>query len=314
MRHTPSAFTAALIAAAFILNSSTTIAADGGEHIAYGKGRTLATCDAKDIPESSGLAASRLADGVFWTHNDAGNAPRIFALNTKGEHIATCRILGAQSLDWEDIASFKMNGTSYLLIGDVGDNEKRREEHTLYIVEEPRLSPAKGFQTITPRLAGAIRFSYEDGPHNCESLAIDPTTRTIFLTEKTPAMRCGIYTLALPKKLGSRKATARKLAMVDVPTTTGMDISPDGLRMVIVTYGAAHEFGRTSAEETWADALKRPGRVIRVPLRSQGESICYGRDGLSLYLTSERLPFPLIEVKPKKEESTTKSTKNTKTM
>jgi hypothetical protein len=33
-----------------------------------------------------------------------------------------------------------------------------------------------------------------------------------------------------------------------------------------------------------------------MPRRRQGESICYGPDGKTLYLTSEQLPTPLWEV------------------
>ena len=47
-------------------------------------------------------------------------------------------------------------------------------------------------------------------------------------------------------------------------------------------------------------------REIGMPLRIQGESICYGPDGKTLYLTSEKLPTPLWEVpvvdKPSSED------------
>jgi hypothetical protein len=41
-----------------------------------------------------------------------------------------------------------------------------------------------------------------------------------------------------------------------------------------------------------------------MPLRRQGESICYGPDGRSLYLTSEKLPTPLIEIPARAEPAT----------
>lgn len=40
------------------------------------------------ISESSGLVASRTHDGVFWTHNDSGDAPRIFAIDRSGALLA----------------------------------------------------------------------------------------------------------------------------------------------------------------------------------------------------------------------------------
>ncbi len=33
-----------------------------------------------------------------------------------------------------------------------------------------------------------------------------------------------------------------------------------------------------------------------MPQRNQGESVCYGADGRTLYLTSEFAPTPLLEV------------------
>jgi len=74
-----------------------------------------------------------------------------------------------------------------------------------------------------------------------------------------------------------------------------MDVSPDGRRMVLLTYGDAFEFQR-GEEETWSAALKRRPRKLTMPLRLQGESLCYGSDGRTLYLTSEKLPTPLWEV------------------
>jgi hypothetical protein len=76
-----------------------------------------------------------------------------------------------------------------------------------------------------------------------------------------------------------------------------MDISPDGRRAVVLTYGSAYEYTRLG-KESWGDAFARKGRELKMPTRRQGESICYGPDGKTLYLTSEKLPTPLLEVPP----------------
>ena len=74
-----------------------------------------------------------------------------------------------------------------------------------------------------------------------------------------------------------------------------MDISPDGLRAVVLTYGHAREYARR-ADESWSKAFARKERIIVMPRRKQGESICYGEDGKTLYLTSEGKSQPLWEV------------------
>ena len=85
------------------------------------------------------------------------------------------------------------------------------------------------------------------------------------------------------------------MATLKIRTTSAMDISPDGLRAVVLTYGSAYEYVR-GPKETWAQGFSRQPRELRMPRRQQGESICYGHDGKSLYLTSEKVPTPLLEV------------------
>src|SRR4051794_6987818 len=48
----------------------------------------LGRIDSREITESSGLAASRKHPGVFWTHNDSGNGPYIFAITRDGHLLA----------------------------------------------------------------------------------------------------------------------------------------------------------------------------------------------------------------------------------
>ncbi|HNT88181.1 MAG TPA: WD40 repeat domain-containing protein, partial [Candidatus Hydrogenedentes bacterium] len=39
------------------------------------------------LTEISGLLDSRQNPGVFWVHNDSGDAPRLYALSHTGEHL-----------------------------------------------------------------------------------------------------------------------------------------------------------------------------------------------------------------------------------
>ena len=73
--------------------------------LAYGQPTTLATIKDKSISESSGLVASRTTPGAYWTHNDSGDGPFIYAFDTRGDSLGTFRVTGAQARDWEDIAA-----------------------------------------------------------------------------------------------------------------------------------------------------------------------------------------------------------------
>lgn len=267
----------------------------------YGEGKELAKLADPAITESSGMAAGRMNPGVFWTHNDSGGQPQLFAFTMAGEALATITLTGAAAQDWEDMASFSLNGRGMLLVADVGDNNAKRGSYALYAFYEPKLDPRKRRVHAAVKLSQTISFKYADGSHNCESVGVDPTDRTIYLVSKTAGDECKVYSLAWPKRPGHETYVAKAIATLNVPTTTAMDISPDGLRSVVLTYGDAFEFVREPGE-AWAQGFSHPARRIPMPRRHQGESICYGADGKTLYLTSEckdqnaANPSPLLEV------------------
>src|ERR1700742_2093879 len=90
----------------------------------YGSPAKLATVKNPAVTESSGLVASRTTPGAYWTHNDSGDGPFIYAFDTRGDSFGTFRVSGAEARDWEDIAAGPgpQPNRSYLYIGDIGDN------------------------------------------------------------------------------------------------------------------------------------------------------------------------------------------------
>ena len=154
------------------------------EHdIQYGSAEQLGQL-ARNIHESSGLAASQIDQEVLWTHNDSGDSPTLYALDMEGKKLCDCKIEGAKHVDWEDMASFRLEGKPHLLIGDVGDNGRTRKEVHLYVVPEPAANDQKATAKRT------IRFTYESGPQDCECVAVDPLDSTILLIAKgwTPVL------------------------------------------------------------------------------------------------------------------------------
>jgi hypothetical protein len=186
------------------------------------------------------------------------------------------------------MASFEWMGKSWLLLADVGDNARRRSSCTVYFCEEP--SPEDG---VTD--ARAIEFQYEDGPQDCEAVGYDVERGMVFLATKTLFPHSRIYELPGATLAAGEKRTARHLATVAVPMATAMDVSTDGRLIVIATYGDGFVFARGDGE-SWRDAFARTPRIVSLPLRRQGESICFSPDGRSLYLTSEQRRSPLWEI------------------
>ena len=268
-----------------------------GTALRYGPFKMLSTLKDESINESSGIAASIRNKDAFWTHNDSGDTARIFLFSKNGDTLATVNLQGVSAVDWEDIASFRLGDNAYVLIADVGDNLGRREHCVLYLIREPQL-PAKTEGTegisisVEPEMV--ITFRYEDGPHDCESIAVDSQQSMIYLAGKALS-DCKIYSLPIPSKGSTQPNVAKLITAVKLTFATAMDISPDGRHAVLLTYGDAYAFDR-SAGETWGQTFSRKPYIIKAPMRRQGESICYGPDSRTLYLTSENAHQPLWEI------------------
>jgi len=266
--------------------------------IRYGPGQVVGVLQDERITESSGLACSRVRPGAFWTHNDSGGRARVFAFDGQGRSLGAWLVPGARAVDWEDIASVTIDGRSCLVIADTGDNQKRRKRVILYVVAEPDLKARA--KDASAKLVRTIPFVYEHGPHDCEAVCVDPADKTVYLITKTVDRPCRVYALKWPSEHGrpaTKPLVARAVAQLPLTMVTAMDMAPDGRRAIVLTYLAACEYVRREGE-TWAAAFARPPRLVPVPLRKQGEAICYGADGKTLYLTSEGKFSPLIEVGP----------------
>ncbi len=245
------------------------------------------------IKESSGLASSLANPGHLWTHNDSGNDADLFLIDPQGTLHATVRVQDARNIDWEDITSFAWDDRPMLLIADTGDNLRQRTDITLLITEDPAFNdrqPTGNPPTLTVKVERSIQLRYADGPRDCEAVAVDQTRREVVLVSKefdqfgkTHGLS-GVYVADLdndaPEQLLSRVA--------DLPLTlaTGLDISRDGRRAIVVTYGNGYLWERTP-EQTWGEAFKQKPVTVLLPPRGQGESVAWAADGRSIYLTSE---------------------------
>jgi hypothetical protein len=263
----------------------------------YGQPKELSKLNDSRINESSGIAASTRYSGAFWTHNDSGDSARIFLINKNGKTLATVNIKGVSAMDWEDIAAFRLGEDGYVLIADTGDNARMRENCLLYVIREPAISMNSNNEEapsvdVEPELR--VSFSYEDGLHDCEAVAVDPNGATVYFVSKDPG-ECKIYAMPLSLTESKKPNVAKAIASLKLPYVTAMDISPDGIHAVILTYGDAYEFSRANGE-SWAQAFSNEPHIIKSPIRKQGESICYGPDGKTLYLTSENAYQPLWEI------------------
>ena len=273
----------------------------------YGSPVHLADLEDRSINESSGIAASRRNPKLFWTHNDSGDGPFIYAFDRQGKHRGVWRIAGASAIDWEDIAvgPGPRPRQSYIYIGDIGDNSKRRDEIVVYRVIEPSIAPDDSSSTKSgPRntdAADVIRLKYPDGKHDAETLLVHPSTGDLYIVTKVMRAAAGAYKLKAPFPK-SMETTLVHVGDIRFPNQmigfiTGGDISTDGKRVVLCDYLGGCELILAKTQAVGFDAIwKQPPVPINLGSRRQGEAICYGADGSALFLTSEGVPCPLIEI------------------
>ena len=281
----------------------------------FGSARFMGYLSDTSISESSGMAASRRTKGLFWTHNDSGNPAIIYALWENGTVLGQVRLIQAKNIDWEDMASFTWKDRHFLLIADVGDNSSRRKKCTLYIVEEPSVNDIKTQDPgIVPRWQ--INFIYEDGPRDCEAVAVDVSTGYCLLLSKRDDQP-GLYRLPLFPPWDKSPVVAVRTAIVSaIPSPgledllqpyganrsqpTAMDMTSDGQTLVILTYKNAYLYSK-DIHQTWASRLEGAPEIIHLPPVGfnsliQREALCFSSDGMSFYMTSEKLPTPVFRL------------------
>lgn len=270
-------------------------------HVNVDRGTQSGTLDADQIHESSGVAAGRMNMGMFWTHNDSRDAPKLYLIDGRGQHHGTWRIDGAEAVDWEDICSFNDGETAWLAIADTGDNARRRDHVSLYVVAEPALP-----RDVETRHAQRVKslqrldFTYRGGPQDCEAVGYDPVSRHFVIITKRPsggpapfAGPADVFLLPAVPPTGDVPRILDPVASISGIQVTACDVRADGGGVLLLTYRNALWYLR-HADEPWANVFAAGhGQWIRMPFRRQGESVCFEPDGRHLFLTSEGVKQPV---------------------
>jgi len=254
--------------------------------------------ETEELNELSGLGHSALNPGVLWAHNDSGDSSRIFALAEDGTHLGEFDI-DASSRDWEDLAlgwDDTLGGPS-IYIGDVGDNGESRDDITVVVVPEPELDEldVDGSSDESIELTGAHSFTltYPDGPHNCESILVDPVSGDLLIITKDYEGETAVFRKAAPHEADSETELEliAELAFGTSPlsgsgATTGADFSPLGDRIAVRTYSDVYMF-RRDRSASLAEAFETEPCDLSAPSERQGEAIAMSVDGAGYFLVSE---------------------------
>jgi hypothetical protein len=234
-----------------------------------------------ELPEGSGVAASKQSPGRLFAHNDSGE-PVLLALDSKGTVVGRIRVTGAKVEDWEAVAVGPCPSGSCIYLGDIGDNEAERPDITIYRVPEP--ADASGAVAS----AEVFRARYPDGAHDAETLLVTPKGDILIVT-KGETGPVALYRLPSDAKPGAtvtlqpigKPRQAGKTA--DERITDG-DVSPSGAWVALRTKTAVFLY---RAADLMSGNWREAGRLSLTELgEPQGEGIAFG-DENTVYLVGE---------------------------
>lgn len=229
------------------------------------------------ITESSGLAASHLHPGIYWTHDDSDDGPYLYAVDSRtGETVATVTMRGVGAP--RDVEAISIGPDGDLYVGDIGDNLGGKWSYVwIYKLPEPKVLKD---QTIR---ATQYVVKYADGPRNAEALMVHPKTGRVYIADKNED---GGHLYEGPARLSASGTNIfRSVATIDLWVTDGA-FSPDGETLVVRGYFGGIAYAWNGGK------IKRQGR-LNVPLQGQGESVTYTADGSKLMYGSEGKDSPV---------------------
>ncbi|WP_406437165.1 WD40 repeat domain-containing protein [Streptomyces sp. NBC_00631] len=229
------------------------------------------------IAESSGLAASHLHPGIYWTHNDSGDGPYIYAVDSAtGKTVARITLSGVGTP--RDVEAISIGPGNQIYVGDIGDNLDGSWPYVwIYRLPEPK--------KLVDQTVRATQYvvKYSNGARNAESLIVQPRTGRVYIIDKKED---GGHLYEGPATLSPTGTNIfRPIAAVDLWATDAA-FSPDGTQLAVRGYFGGIYYAWNGGR------IKREGR-LDVPLQKQGESVSYSADGTKLMYGSEGADSPV---------------------
>lgn len=288
------------------------LSAQAGVCKAWSSPVLAASIAAKPIDEASGLEASRAYPGRLYHNNDSGDDLRFFVTDMAGQGLQVVNLKGAKPADIEEMSLGPCGARTCLYLGDIGDNAGARSEVAFTLLPEKKVYA----DTETP--LRVVRARYPDGPHNAEAFAVHPGG-DLFLVTKPVDAKMTTPGPALVYKLSANQLRQAdgvqvfiKVGELDLPKLladlpffgwipTGLDISADGKRAVLLTYMAVVELGFDLTGGVPATLIAGENvSVFRAPPLAQQEAIALLPDDSGFLYDSEAArnaaTFPLNKV------------------
>jgi hypothetical protein len=248
--------------------------------------------DDGDLDEISGVAASPTDPDAYWVEEDSGNLPILVAVDDTGATLAR-HALPDSFTDWEDLSAAldPSTGDPMLFLADIGDNGYSRSQIAVWVLPEP---DTRSDGDVTALRMG---LTYPDGPHNAETLLVDPLTLDVYIVTKETGAASSVYVKRAPHDSAGPFVLESVGTFPSLTfTATGGDISPDGTQIVVRDYtSTAHLFERDGYAPL-EDAFAGTSCPIAIHSEQQGEAIGFTADGTGLVTMSEGLYQPMYYI------------------
>ena len=271
--------------------------------------RTIPIRGHPDLTESSAAVMSAVQPGIWFTINDSGHEPVLFAVDTTGAARGRWLVQGARNSDWESMAygpcgadsdSTAHVGDGCIYIGDTGDNDARYATRAIYRIHEPLIAGNMNASHDRGTAAAArLTYRYVDGPHDVEAMYVAPDAAMYLITKSSraagqPLPRAVVFRLA-PEGWSGRGVQQAEIvdSLSIVPGSafarfiTDAALSPDAKHLAVRTYTQVYVFATDSVT-----GLVRAGSSpaicdIAKLQEAQGEGITWAGNTGRLLLTSE---------------------------
>ena len=275
--------------------------------------RTIDIRGHADLVENSAAAMSTRQPGIWFTVNDSGHEPVLFALDTMGTARGRWLVRGARNIDWESAAYGPCGNASLstaadssgrcVYIGDTGDNDATAASRSIYRMREPAAREPGRRDNLAGSIVPAARLTYRyaDGPHDVEAMYVAPDAAIYLITKRPFGSRTERrFGRALVFRLAAARWSARAVQTAELVDSlpivlgsafaryvTDAALSPDAKYLAVRTYTQVYVFATDSTTGRLLSTVAPAVCNIASLQEPQGEGITWMADARRLLLTTE---------------------------
>lgn len=264
-----------------------------------------------DLAEISGAAASAHLTDVLWVHNDHDNKGRVYAIDRKGQRLASYRLKHVPAQDWEDIArgpckaGDSLDKPQCIYVADTGDNHLDRSTRHILRWHEPQRLPSNTEDRtvkVEDDQVEVCPVALPDGTQDIEALIVLPDSRVIMLSKRKDGTATIYRATLTPGKtaqaemLGALVVHAGPRTQAGDTRVTAADLHPDGKHLLVRTYSQVllYDIGLAFGASSAAAAVALQAAVARaLPTAPEphGEAIAWDPAGGYFQLSDSPQPF-----------------------